>query len=29
VIEPIYRAVLIPALGMLGFLFGLWYAGIV
>jgi hypothetical protein len=29
VVEPLYRAVLIPALGMLGFLFGLWYAGIV
>jgi hypothetical protein len=25
VIEPLYRAVLIPALGM----FGLWYAGLV
>ena len=28
VIEPIYRAVLIPALGMFGLLFGLWYTGI-
>jgi ABC-type nickel/cobalt efflux system permease component RcnA len=29
VVEPVYRAVLIPALGMFGLLFGLWYAGIV
>jgi ABC-type nickel/cobalt efflux system permease component RcnA len=29
VIEPVYRAVLIPALGGFGLLFGLWYAGIV
>jgi ABC-type nickel/cobalt efflux system permease component RcnA len=28
VIEPVYRAVLIPALGTFGVLFGLWYAGI-
>ena len=27
-IEPVYRAVLIPALGLFGLLFGLWYAGI-
>ena len=28
VVEPVYRAVLIPALGLFGLLFGLWYAGI-
>jgi high-affinity nickel permease len=28
VIEPVYRAVLIPALGLVGLLFGLWYVGI-
>ena len=28
VIEPIYRTVLIPALGLFGLMFGLWYAGI-
>lgn len=28
VIEPVYRTVLIPALGLFGLLFGLWYAGI-
>jgi hypothetical protein len=28
VIEPVYRAVLIPALGLFGLMFGLWYAGI-
>jgi high-affinity nickel permease len=27
VIEPLYRAVLIPALGLFGVVFGLWYAG--
>ncbi len=27
-IEPLYRAVLIPALGLFGLLFGLWYVGI-
>lgn len=27
VVEPVYRAVLIPLLGALGLLFGLWYAG--
>lgn len=27
-IEPLYRAVLIPALGSFGLLFGLWYAGL-
>jgi ABC-type nickel/cobalt efflux system permease component RcnA len=29
VIEPLYRAVLIPAIGTFGVLFGLWYAGVV
>ena len=28
VIEPIYRTVLIPALGVFGVLFGLWYVGL-
>jgi high-affinity nickel permease len=28
VIEPIYRGVLIPALGLFGVVFGLWYAGL-
>jgi ABC-type nickel/cobalt efflux system permease component RcnA len=28
VVEPVYRAVLIPLLGTFGLLFGLWYAGI-
>jgi high-affinity nickel permease len=28
VIEPVYRAVLIPALGLFGVVFGLWYAGL-
>lgn len=28
VVEPVYRAVLIPALGLFGLLFGLWYVGI-
>ena len=28
VIEPVYRAVLIPALGLFGIMFGLWYAGL-
>lgn len=27
-VEPVYRAVLIPALGLFGLVFGLWYAGI-
>jgi ABC-type nickel/cobalt efflux system permease component RcnA len=27
-VEPVYRAVLIPALGLFGLTFGLWYAGI-
>jgi len=26
-VEPVYRAVVIPALGLFGVLFGLWYAG--
>ena len=29
VVEPVYRSVLIPALGLFGLMFGLWYAGIV
>jgi ABC-type nickel/cobalt efflux system permease component RcnA len=28
IVEPVYRAVLIPLLGAFGLLFGLWYAGI-
>jgi hypothetical protein len=28
VIEPVYRTVLIPGLGLFGVMFGLWYAGI-
>jgi hypothetical protein len=28
IVEPIYRAVLIPALGMFGLVFGAWYAGL-
>jgi len=28
VIEPVYRAVLIPALGLFGMMFGLWYVGL-
>jgi len=28
VIEPLYRAVLIPGFGLFGVMFGLWYAGI-
>jgi hypothetical protein len=28
IIEPVYRTALIPALGLSGLLFGLWYAGI-
>lgn len=28
IVEPLYRGVLIPALGALGLLFGLWHAGI-
>jgi sulfite exporter TauE/SafE len=28
VVEPFYRSVLIPALGLFGLTFGLWYAGI-
>lgn len=27
-VEPLYRTVLIPALGMFGLLFGVWYAGL-
>ena len=28
VIEPVYRNVLIPVLGLFGLVFGLWYTGI-
>lgn len=28
IVEPVYRAVLIPALGLFGVAFGLWYVGI-
>jgi high-affinity nickel permease len=28
VIEPVYRSVLIPALGLFGLVFGMWYAGL-
>ena len=28
VIEPVYRAVLIPAMGTFGLFFGLWYTGL-
>lgn len=28
VVEPVYRTVLIPALGAFGLMFGLWYAGV-
>jgi HupE / UreJ protein len=28
-VEPAYHAVVVPALGLLGLLFGLWYAGVV
>ena len=27
-VEPVYRAVLIPVLGLFGLSFGLWYVGI-
>jgi high-affinity nickel permease len=27
-VEPVYRTVLIPALGLFGFMFGLWYVGL-
>ena len=27
-IEPLYRSVLIPAFGLFGLMFGLWYIGI-
>ena len=26
-VEPVYRTVLIPVLGLFGLMFGLWYAG--
>ncbi|MFL5871716.1 MAG: hypothetical protein ACJ75R_11580 [Solirubrobacterales bacterium] len=28
IVDPIYRSVLIPAMGLLGVTFGLWYVGI-
>ena len=28
VVDPIYRTVLIPAFGIFGLMFGLWYTGI-
>jgi hypothetical protein len=28
IVEPVYRSVLIPALGAFGLMFGLWYAGV-
>lgn len=28
IVEPVYRSALIPALGVFGLLFGLWYAGL-
>jgi hypothetical protein len=28
IVEPVYRAVLIPGLGLFGVMFGLWYAGL-
>ena len=28
IIEPVYRTVLIPGLGLFGVMFGLWYAGL-
>lgn len=28
IIEPVYRTVLIPGLGLFGLMFGLWYAGL-
>ena len=27
-IEPLYRTVLIPTLGVFGLMFGLWYTGL-
>ena len=27
-VEPVYRTVLIPALGLFGLMFGLWYVGL-
>jgi len=27
-IEPLYRTVLVPGLGVFGLMFGLWYAGL-
>jgi hypothetical protein len=28
IVEPVYRTVLIPGLGLFGVMFGLWYAGL-
>jgi hypothetical protein len=28
IVEPVYRTVLIPGLGVFGVMFGLWYAGL-
>jgi hypothetical protein len=28
-VEPLYRTVLIPALGLFGLLFGGWYTGLI
>ena len=27
-VEPVYRTVLIPVLGLFGLMFGLWYVGL-
>jgi len=27
-VEPLYRTVLVPGLGVFGVMFGLWYAGL-
>jgi hypothetical protein len=28
VVEPVYRGVLVPAIGLFGVLFGVWYIGL-
>ena len=28
IVEPVYRTVVIPALGLFGVMFGLWYVGL-
>ena len=28
IVEPVYRTVLIPAMGLFGVMFGMWYVGI-